>query len=70
MKILDSTVIETKSKAQRMMLNIVNGTLVVTVEVDEQSFDYSITEAVFITLPENSVTTFSLNGDTASISAV
>jgi hypothetical protein len=70
MIITDNTKIEVKGKAQNYLIGVVTGRLFMNVLVDGILFSYTITEDSDVTLPENSVATFKLNGGIATVSRV
>jgi hypothetical protein len=69
MIITDNTKIEVKEKAQSYLIGVATGRLVMDVLVDGILFSYSITEYSDVILPANSVVTFKLNGDIATLSS-
>ena len=68
MLITDSTVIHQQGTSAECAIQVTDGTLVMTITQDNVGFDYTISEYSIITIPANSIVTFSVNTDTATLS--
>jgi hypothetical protein len=70
MVITDNTKLKVEGGAQAFLINVTTGTLVTHINVDGLTFDYPIATYSEVFYPANSVITFTLTGDTATINRV